>query len=264
MFRTYLDESGIHEQAHTCAVAGYSGNSAAWKTFERRWRRLLRDHGVHEFHAQKFWTFQRGGSGRRASPYSAWSQAKAERFQAEAFSIIQDSRIAPVASLVLLEDWKELTRKQRQFLAGGDYDAVDHAIKSPAPEKGFYLALLGCIWSAVGHSRTGERVHFVLDQNNQLSGYAVNLFQKLKNGAVTRIRQRLGSITFASSEDACPIQAADILAYHLIQDSPKMRQQNTVRVPNDVLEQLLSGVRSKHDLQLYDKKGATDITWGYF
>jgi hypothetical protein len=29
MFKAYLDESGIHHQAHSCVVAGYSGGGAA-------------------------------------------------------------------------------------------------------------------------------------------------------------------------------------------------------------------------------------------
>jgi hypothetical protein len=256
MFKAYLDESGIHEQAHTCVVAGYTGNVAAWKKFDRAWARLLRNHNVPEFHAQRFWSYQKGGAGKRASPYSDWPEQKAFKFKDEAFSIIQESRIAPVASAVLLEDWNSLTEKQRRFLTGGDYNSQSDKFASPgAPRKGFYLALLGCIWSAVGHSRNGERVHFVLDENKQLAGYALSLFNKLKHSAALRVRQRLGAIVFSTSEEASPIQAADILAYHLMQDSPQMRKQNTARVPSEILDELLTGLRSKNDLQLFNAQG---------
>lgn len=43
MIEAYMDESGIHEGAHVCVIAGYWGSQKKWKRFETRWREILRD-----------------------------------------------------------------------------------------------------------------------------------------------------------------------------------------------------------------------------
>jgi hypothetical protein len=53
MMETYLDESGIHNDAKICVIAGYWGKPGAWEKFEIRWRRILASAGVplEKFHA---------------------------------------------------------------------------------------------------------------------------------------------------------------------------------------------------------------------
>jgi hypothetical protein len=113
-------------------------------------------------------------------------------FEEEAFSIIEESKIFPIAAAVPNRDWMKLPFEKRQFLAGADYDSTKNKIIAPnSPGKSYFLAFLGCIWGAVGHSSTGEKVHFFVDQSNEFSGYAFTVFNKLKQSAVLRVRQRL-------------------------------------------------------------------------
>jgi len=253
MLQAYFDESGIHDDAHTCVVAGYTGSVAAWKKFERPWRRLLKKYSITEFHAQKFWSFQ--GRGKRASPFHTWADHEATTFLAEAFAILEKSRVAPIAAAVPNKDWRELPREYRHFLTGGDYDVVTQAAATPgAPTKSYYLALAACISNAARHALAGTTVHFVLDLNQQLAPYAIALFQKFKERGTARVRSRLGSINFDSSEAALPLQAADMLAF-LIYQHVGSRQTSSAGVRNELLEKALCNLKSPHDIPLYNSVG---------
>ena len=53
----YFDESGIHDGAKVCVVAGYYGTEMAWKKFEGQWNKILLDYpelNGEAFHAKRF------------------------------------------------------------------------------------------------------------------------------------------------------------------------------------------------------------------
>src|SRR6185437_8468888 len=57
MVEAYMDESGIHDGAHVCVIAGYYGGKNQWRSFEQRWRKILKDTNtpaLKEFHAIEF------------------------------------------------------------------------------------------------------------------------------------------------------------------------------------------------------------------
>jgi hypothetical protein len=70
MMEAYFDESGIHDGAKVCIVAGYYGSHSAWKRFESQWNKILADYpevAVKGFHAKVF--FGRDESGNRVKEY---------------------------------------------------------------------------------------------------------------------------------------------------------------------------------------------------
>jgi hypothetical protein len=54
MLHAYLDESGIHDGAAVCVIAGYFGGSGQWRNVEADWRDMLADFNIpmEEFHAK--------------------------------------------------------------------------------------------------------------------------------------------------------------------------------------------------------------------
>lgn len=253
MIQVYLDESGIHGDAHACVVAGYTGSVASWKKFERPWRRLLKRFKLSEFHAQRFWGHQDGA--KRSSPFNTWTDHQADEFLNEVFRIIENSRIAPVAAAVPLEDWKMISEQYRHFLTGGDFDAVKKAAATPgAPTKSYYLALAACITNAARHARAGTKVHFVLDLNQQLAPYATILFQKFRERGSLRVRTRLGGMSFENSQVALPLQAADLLAFQFFKHI-EARKRLGATVRNPILERALCNLKSPHDIPLYNAAG---------
>jgi hypothetical protein len=74
-----MDESGIHDGAHVCVIAGYWGTVKKWKKFENRWKTILRDANeptLVEFHSTEFW--HKDDS--RKGVFAKWSNQKADRF----------------------------------------------------------------------------------------------------------------------------------------------------------------------------------------
>jgi hypothetical protein len=58
MLEAYMDESGIHDGAHVCVIAGYYGGESQWRRFEPRWQKIIEDAdtpALKEFHARDFW-----------------------------------------------------------------------------------------------------------------------------------------------------------------------------------------------------------------
>jgi hypothetical protein len=57
MMEAYFDESGIHEQAKVCVVAGFYGEQQSWRDFENRWNTVIADYpelSGEGFHAKRF------------------------------------------------------------------------------------------------------------------------------------------------------------------------------------------------------------------
>jgi hypothetical protein len=105
---SYMDESGIHEDAKICTGAGYYGTHAAWRKFEREWRKVLRTFGLeaHGFHAKEFWGHS---NGKRVSPYEGWSDEKADRYLDSLVQVIMRNRIFPFGHGVMVAHWNALS-----------------------------------------------------------------------------------------------------------------------------------------------------------
>ena len=69
--------------------------------------------------------------------------------------------------------------------------------------------------------------------------------------------QKLGEIFFASSENATPIQAADLLAYELNKYARERLAARWARVaPREVMRRALKNIKgSKRDFKVFDKYG---------
>src|SRR5229473_1114245 len=96
MIQAYLDESGIHDGAGVCAIAGYFGGPGQWKKLGSEWREVIRRHNVPEFHAKEFWGF--APNGERVGPYRGWSKLKADVFLDQLVRTIESrDKIHPVS-----------------------------------------------------------------------------------------------------------------------------------------------------------------------
>jgi hypothetical protein len=101
---SYMDESGIHEDAKICTVAGHYVTQVAWRKCEREWRNVLLRFGVekHGFHAKQFWgRFE----GQRVHPYEEWSDTKAEKYLDQLLHVITRNRIFPFGHGVVVRAW---------------------------------------------------------------------------------------------------------------------------------------------------------------
>jgi Protein of unknown function (DUF3800) len=208
MLKSYMDESGIHEQAKHCVIAGYVASTSAWKTFEKAWRRILAKAGHDEFHAQRF--FSRDPQGNCVGPYAGWSLDQADAFLNRLLATIKSCDLYALGSIVNTDLFRSFSLNQRRFLTGGEFRGSKW-LRSGAPSKPYYLPFHHCVTEAAHRCAEGAKVHFFFDRNEQLSNWALALYRRLAQ--YLEVRERLGDIAFPNSRDALPLQAADLLCH---------------------------------------------------
>jgi hypothetical protein len=213
MLEAYMDESGIHEGAHVCVVAGYWGTKKKWKRLEQRWLEILKEADeptLKEFHSSEFWN----SKGQRRGLFAAWSDTKADKFIADLVACIVDSRLFPTSAALVTSEWKRRTKEERMFLSGGTYDrATNHWVTFGAPNRVYFLPFHVALSNPAITCQPGHHIHYFFDLNKQFKKHALDLFHHVKNDKKSNFRHRMGSIDFPTSEEAPGLQAADLLAY---------------------------------------------------
>jgi hypothetical protein len=111
MIDAYIDESGIHDGAKVCVIAGYWGGRGQWRKFEKDWRSLLRTFGVplEKFHATELLP-KRGF-------FFDWDRATHESFLDGVVATITRYKIYPVSFGVIVDDWMTSTRLRKSSAA---------------------------------------------------------------------------------------------------------------------------------------------------
>jgi len=219
MLEAYMDESGIHDGAHTCVIAGFWGGENQWRGFENSWQQIIRDAGLVEFHSVEFWERK---DGKRTGVYENWDDTRADRLISDLLNCIEGFKIYPTTSAVPLAAWKELTRDERMLLTGGKLKPDGTWEKNfGAPNKPYFLPFQWAVYFPAKACKASLRVHYAFDLNKQFKTHASQLFAMLKNWDITDFpyRDRLGEISFPTSHEAPGLQAADLLAYRSYQFS---------------------------------------------
>jgi Protein of unknown function (DUF3800) len=254
VLQAYLDDSGTHRGSPWCVVAGYFGSERKWNVFDRQWRKVLEKEGIEEFHANRFWSSVGGGN---VSEYRGWDGQRANGFIGELLKVIQDShRIFPVSCAVLMDEWHKLTQDERAYLTGAQHDGEGKLLTPGAPNKSYFLPFLTAIRTVLDYCNTGHLVHFLFDENSQLSGYAVQYFREIKKLHLEAYK-RMGEISFVDSKRATPIQAADLLAFENYRYGLASLKVNRRGVnPRRVLHAAIKNIRNlKGDSKLFDQRG---------
>jgi hypothetical protein len=251
MLRAYIDESGVHDGAKICCVSGYFGGVNQWKKFEREWQPILDRAGVKEFHAKQFWARDRGN---RVGAYKSWDDERADKFISELIAVIQGCRIFPMSAAVVTDTWQALNAGEQRYLTGEFFENGKTLIGG-APGKPYFLPFAFCIQIAARHCKSGLKVDYSFDLNHSLRGYSIAYFAMLKKWNVHR--GKMGEISFPTSHEALPLQAADLLAFSSYRYSVKTLKlgSNPLR-ENSVLGRILRRMKDENnDAKLYDHRG---------
>jgi hypothetical protein len=249
MIQAHLDESGIHDGAGVCTIAGYFGGPGQWKDLGGDWVRIIKHYRVPEFHAKQFWG--RTPEGGRVGPYRGWSDSKADTFLDQLVSTIEScEKLHPISSTVVMESFKKLSHNQRRFLTGAEL--VNGKFRGTGcPSKPYFLPFQICITDAADHAPVGGRAHFFFDFNKQFKGYALDLFALLKKQDI-EVKSRIGDIDFPTGLQAPQLQAADLFCYQSYQFALK-RAVNPTEKPSPLVRRLVRGTLLQADTFLDDK-----------
>lgn len=258
MIEAYMDESGIHDGAHVCVVAGYWGLTKKWKRFESQWSQIIegaKEPTLKEFHSTKFWY----ADGTRKGIFAQGDDSKAEEFVDDLVSCIVETNLFPTSAVLVIEDWKKLNKYERMFLTGGYYDLDNqHWITTGAPNKTYFLPFQFAVVGPAIHCRAGLHVNYTFDLNKQFKNHVVDLYTLLKSDQKLQSRHRLGALDLEESQRAVGLQAADLLAYQTYKFS-KLRLARkepfkSQEVPQ-LLRRLITNRIEDDDFPFFDTEG---------
>jgi hypothetical protein len=263
MLEAYMDESGIHEGAHVCAIAGYYGGEQQWRRFEPRWKAIIKDAdtpGLKEFHAHDFWG--RTPDGKRVAPYQDWTDEKADEFLADLLTCITEYRLFPMVATLQVSEWNKLNKSERMFLTGARYKKSTRKwITFGAPNKTYFLPFQFCVSYPAEACKEHLKVHYAFDLNKQFKTYALELFELMKKDPMAACRDRMGELSFPTSEEAPGLQAADLLAYQTYQlMKTRMYESRRSALP-PVFKKAIQNAKDNYHFPWLDKNGLQVLLW---
>lgn len=249
MLKAYLDESGIHDGAPFCVVAGYFGLNNHWRHFGAAWESVLSDHGasLRDFHAKDL------------------MKCEAKRpLLIELAKTISRYAIYPVSMGIVVEDFDALTVEQRKWMTGATLRGGE-VKTSGSPNKPYYVPFQLCLMRITTYAKIGGRVDFFFGLDRSFAGYARSLFAQIKTGernprSEWRTKWALGGIDFPMATETPELQAADLLTHltylHMVE---RHKEQNWIAAPKPggLLAVCLKNSRSKWDHTFQEKNCMT-------
>ena len=211
VLRSYGDESGIHDGARFCVVAGLCGSPGQWKLFEKEWKAALG--GVPYFHSKEF--FQRKNTALSSkSPYRGWDSGRANAFISGLLEVIRKRRIWPVGATVVIPDFMALTYGERCWLTGATFANGPQGarfVTHGSPDVPWHVGFSGLIADAHGISRTA-RLHFIFEVQREYGPYAMAAYERNKREVASN---QLGNLIFADRIQEVALQAADLVSHEI-------------------------------------------------
>ena len=197
MLTAFFDDSGTDGNGPFCVLAGYISDVERWKAFSDAWDKELRTE-------PKIEQFKMSQAHSKRGPFWGWDNDARERKVIRLAEIVNQHAIAGIASIVSNKAYQEEAK-------GCLPDTIDHP---------YWLCFQQIIMETLrvhGDELGGGKINFVFDSQGQ--GYE-------RRGALIHAGWReifeatpyanlLGSITFADDRDVLPLQAADLLAWHV-------------------------------------------------
>jgi hypothetical protein len=240
MLDAYFDESGIHDGAEVCLVAGYFGGRGQWRKFEKLWQSVLGDFGLSHFHAKEVV--------KRRDSYPL-QMALAE-------VIAKCHKISPVAFGIIVPEFFKLPLIERRFMTGATLTAAGKIKESGNPNRPYFAPFQPAIRTVLGYAPVGGKAHFFFGLDTKFGEYAADLYRKLKENNIHQFQERFGTIAFPDAKDTPALQAADLMCHVVYQDMLKRLHDGTLHTlekePSDLVRLLLNNKRTNDDINFQD------------
>jgi hypothetical protein len=204
MLDAYLDESGIHDGAPVCVIAGYFGGRGQLKRMEDEWRKALSDFDVplEEFHAKDIFPKVKGFFREKG-----WDIETRNRFLARLAHVVSAyKKISAVSSSVVVQDFEALSLPQRRFFTGARLDDRGKLVTTGSPNRPYFLPFLNCVRRVTSYAPEGGmakgKAHFFFGLDRPFAGYATALYRDIgENWQSTTWRHKLGNIAFPLAKE---------------------------------------------------------------
>lgn len=236
MLEAYLDESGIHDGATICTVAGYFGRQNHWGRFERDWRSILSKFKIplRKFHAKNMINSHRH-----------------QPMLRELADAIARHKIYPVSAGLVVPDFQSLTFPQKRFTTGATLRS-GKLIGSGSPSKPYFLPFQLCLMLITSDTPPGAKVHFFFGLDRPFAEYARDMFARIKKKGYTPAwptKDRLGDPAFPQAKETPELQAADLLAHLTYKRAVECYEANSWNLPASGL--LATCLRNTKDMKKY-------------
>lgn len=211
MISAYLDESGIHDGAKVCLIAGYFGGPGQMKRFDTAWRDTLKrfNFPMRDFHAKDL-----------LKRHSAHPM-----LQALAQVAASQRKVYPVAYGIVVDDFNSFSLDERRFMTGATLmQDSGKLVTSGCPSKPYFVPFQQVLKIVTDNAPVGGLAHFHFGLGNIFAEYALAMFRQIKDEAPIHkafnswnSRDRLGDPAFPLARDTAPLQAADLLVHTVYQ-----------------------------------------------
>jgi hypothetical protein len=208
----YLDESGIHDGAQVCVVAGFFGKKGGWRSLDSQWRNCVRrfDVPLGEFHAKDLM--------HRGHYFDTWSEEKRDEFVSSLAGVIAGSRIYPVSCGLFVDDFLGFSLVERKFMTGATWHHAERRFSSTGcPNKPYFVPFQEVLRRVSLSAPPGAKSHYFFGLGRPLAKYALVYFRYLKARArvltIAKKYTRFGAIRFPEAKSTPALQAADLFSY---------------------------------------------------
>jgi Protein of unknown function (DUF3800) len=246
MIQAFLDESGIHEGAEICVIAGYYGESDEWRNLEAQWRAILRgaDVPIDKFHALDLIEHRKF--------FFQMERARHDKLKTELANAIASSKVHPVTVALIVSDFRALRIPQKQFFTGATIDdsTIPGKLRTNGcPTTPYFMPFLHCVRKVFDSSPDESKVDFHFGFASPFHGYATEMFKMIR----TRNPAARNPIR-SEAKETPQMQAADFLCYTTYKHALERHAANDWNaMPAELLTILLTNLQDPTDCQFFDK-----------
>ena len=252
MIDAYLDESGIHEGAKVCVIAGYFGGPGQMKRFEKAWKNTLAEYSfpMKDFHAKNLLK----------------KPKHAPMLKSLAKLAGQQPKVYPVAYGLVVDDFNRFSLAERKFLTGATIgNKSGKLLSSGCPSKPYFCPFQSVIKIVCGYAPVGGKAHFSFGLGRSFAEYALQLFKQMhaeseiqKPFNTWNSRNRLGEPLFPLAEETAPLQAADLLVHliylHMAECLQRGERGTFSTAPSDLAGLCIANVQDQSKELVYQDK----------
>lgn len=212
VLETYLEESGFN-RSDSCVIAGYIGSARQWKKFVPEWESVRRKFNAPAFHAKRFFNAEAF-----KNEYPGWNDRDKQLYVQAMIRAVRQYRFNPVRISVDVREFYLLSEDERRYVTGGIRKGRKW-IRQGAPNKPYFLALIGCVSRALRFTPANMTVHFYLDEQNEFASNVLELFAEIRKNFFSVDDLRLGGMSFATRSQNSALELADLVAYLSLQQA---------------------------------------------
>jgi hypothetical protein len=216
MLSVFIDDSGTHDNAIVCVLAGFMSTAERWDVFSEEWKSVcLRDPATPDFHMAEAWNIRGEFWGYLQDPTILVDELLARR----------DGRVEELIEIikkhVVIAMYAALDMASYRAIVAGN---VPKHVDSPYFFLFWHLQFAAAKW-CLANGYQDEQIEFTFDDQSTLGTDAAGWHQSVTRGVPADAAKLLAvAPRFAHDKDVLPLKAADVAAWVLHRDANERKR----------------------------------------